>query len=78
MRSVRRAAAYTVNPDLPSSRAVSAPMPEEAPVTRATLVLGMRILYSPVVCYLGTLPTAPAKVKARWSVNPPGSVNLAV
>ncbi len=37
IRSTRRAAAYTVYPIARSLRAVASPMPEDAPVTMATL-----------------------------------------
>ena len=39
IRSTRLAAAYTLNPDAFSSRATILPIPEDAPVTNATLLI---------------------------------------
>src|SRR6478735_811388 len=39
MRSTRRATAYTVHPDSTRWMAMDSPMPEDAPVTRATLLI---------------------------------------
>jgi hypothetical protein len=48
IRSTRRAAVYTVKPASSSSRTVHSPMPDEPPVTSATLpLLSMRKSYRP-------------------------------
>src|SRR6478735_6720905 len=47
MRSTRRATAYTVHPDSTRWTAMDSPMPEDAPVTRATLLIPTPYAASP-------------------------------
>src|SRR6478735_10845462 len=47
MRSTRRATAYTVHPDSTRWMAMDSPMPDDAPVTRATLVIPTPYAASP-------------------------------
>src|SRR5664279_2804266 len=69
IRSVRRATAYTVNPPACSSRAVCSPIPDEAPVTRATLESDIESPLKDSGLLSGHSTLRTAEVKVHWSVN---------
>src|SRR5829696_6242374 len=71
MRSTRRATAYTVQPDSARWMAMDSPMPEDAPVTRATL-----FIRPPYAGSRGQCPAAPRpapnrrEARSRWEIWP--------
>src|SRR3954468_11566809 len=68
MRSTRRATACTVHPDSARWTAMDSPMPEDAPVTRATLVIPPPYAASPGKPSKGHVPWPCERRKARTRV----------